>query len=404
MPSYKVTYYNAQGQLVSKKNVHAVNKESLRDQFRQNHVVFGLDIELEENAKQRNKKRVSVKTELLLSNLDVIEVLLLTGGTLQMSLRKIVDGLPDGDIKYLWTEVTSHLEANDGALAPAFAQFPRVFPPAVVGIIAANSKNNKEGIREARAYVDQMNDLKKTAQTAFIYPSIVMIMGFGVFIMMMVFTLPRFKTLLIDLGTKWETMPLLTRVFFGTSDLLVLHPVWSVSSFAGLIALIVGGIKSKKMRSFFERIFLKTPKIGEMIWSLAMARFCTTFASSYKASGQTLASIDNGAMVVGNFVIEQYITDISKKLRAGEARLGEAIRANGKFPVALTIAVENGEADLAFVMNQMGVFYTKQSHRAVNSAVKLLEPALIIVVLGFAAGAMLAMFLPLVSILQNLSK
>jgi type IV pilus assembly protein PilC len=402
MPSYVVQYFTPNGKLI-KKVFDAVDIEAMRKQF-EGRLVSGLKISIHEG-RRWNKERLNVPFDVLLANMDVIEVLLNTGVPLQLALRKLVEGLPAGPLRFMWSAVAQHIEQNTGEFAPALRQFPKVFPEAVCGMIASGSVSGDtaRGVHEARDYLESMHDLKKTAQGAMIYPSIVMGFAAIVFTVIMFFTVPQFKTMIIEMVPPGTKLPIMTKIFFGFSDLLTKNPAACVFALVATLTLGVMTVRMKSLKAKWYRLWLVLPVTKDVMWNLALARFTTSFGTSYGALGQAITALEGAMMVTGNPVIFGYLEQTLASVKNGR-RLGEAMREVGKFPAALVVAIENGEAKLPYVMTQMGAYYTKEAKRTVATSLKLLEPAMIVFVLGFAGTAVFAMFLPMLTVFKALSK
>jgi type IV pilus assembly protein PilC len=248
-----------------------------------------------------------------------------------------------------------------------------------------------------------MNDLKKTAQGAMIYPAIVFFFAAGVFIVIMFFTVPQFKKMIVEMVHPGTPLPVMSRFFFGISDILVGNPVGCGIAIVAAVVLGYLTVRLKSLSKMWYRLWLKTPVLKSVMWNLALARFTTSFGTTYAALGQAIASLESGMLVAGNPVIYGYLEEVLANMKNGR-RMGDAMRQVNQFPPALGVAVENGEAKLPYVMSQMGAYYTKESKRSVAEAMKLLEPVMIVCVLCFAGMAVFAMFLPMLTVFQALSK
>jgi type II secretory pathway component PulF len=336
--------------------------------------------------------------------MDVIAVLLKIEVPLQMALRKMVDGLPPGEMRFLWAQVASHIESNKGDLAPALAQFPNVFPDSAVGIIGAGAKGGdlEAGIRRGRDYLESIDDLKKSAMAAITYPCIVLSIGLVVFLVMMIFTIPAFQKMITDLLTPGAHIPLLSKIIFGMSDVVRNQPILLFGVVATIITTAVMIVRTPKLKKTWFKMWMAIPPARNVLVNLAMARFCICFGSTYASVPNALVALEAGRNVVGNPLIEEDVDKTITHVKNG-AKIGEAMRRTGKFPAALVIAVENGEAELTWVLMQMGEFYTKEGKRGVASALRLLEPILIVCVLGFAGTCVMAVFLPLIAIFKALT-
>lgn len=401
MPSYSVSYLTPHGKRVER-IYDAVDAEALRTQF-SGRLVTALSIRPHEG-RRYDPRKLKVSTEMLIANLDVIEVLLEARIPLQLVLRKLVEGLPPGPIRFLWSSIAAHIENHTGDLTPAFGQFPHVFPVAVVGMVQSNAAAGDlaEGIREARGYIETMHELRKLAVGAMIYPACVLFFALGVFFMMMFFTVPAFAKMLNDFmagASTGKKLPFITRVFFDTSAILNSQPLLCLAAVVGFGVTVWLVISIPALKRLWFRFLMKLPIIERCLWALAVARFANNFASCYKATGQAMQALDSSRLVLGNPVIIELLDKVREEIQNGK-QFGEAMRHVGGFPVPLVVAIENGESNLAGVLKRMGNFYSNEAKRTVSGLMKLLEPAMTVGVILFAAVAVLALFLPLIEIMR----
>ena len=268
----------------------------------------------------------------------------------------------------------------------------------------ATSGRLSEGIHEARNYIESMHELRKLAVGAMIYPAVIMAFAVGVFFLLMFFTIPTFQKMLMDFmagAGADKKLPLLTQIFFGTSNALTGHPVLTIGGAVASIAGAVAIVRVNALRKTWYRFWMVMPFVKDVLWALATARFASNFASCYQATGQAMQALEASRLVVGNPVIIDLIDRVRAEIQNGR-RFGEALRTVGGFPVPLVVAVENSEADLARVLKRMGVFYAAEAKRTIAGCMKLIEPALTVCVILFTALAMLALFMPLIEIMRNI--
>ena len=275
MPSYRVSYMTPRGQRVNR-IYDAVDAESMRSQFT-GKFITALKIEAHDGHRF-NPATLKVPIDMLIANLDVIEVLLDSGIPLQIALRKLVEGLPSGPIRFLWSGIASDIEGSVGELSSAFGRFPKVFPDAVVGMIQSGATSGRlsEGIHEARNYIESMHELRKLAVGAMIYPAVIMAFAVGVFFLLMFFTIPTFQKMLMDFmagAGADKKLPLLTQIFFGTSNALTGHPVLTIGGAVASIAGAVAIVRVNALRKTWYRFWMVMPFVKDVLWALATARF-----------------------------------------------------------------------------------------------------------------------------------
>ena len=400
MPSFTATYLKPNGARRTER-IEAVDRSSLEVYLRRSRRVHPLRIVAVGERSRRGVYRFRVKTAILLSQLDSMEVLLMTGVTISEVLRTLVERTPPGKLRFLWAELAAQIEV-DGKLGPPMRKFPGVFSEAACGLIEAGeaSGNLPEAVASVRLYLAQINRVQQAAARAAIYPAMVVGLGTVSLAVLMLFTLPRFAMLLRDLAVK--KMNPLSAFLFGLSDRVTKHTVVVAMATAAVPIIIVGAFKTQMVRRLITRIAMRVPQIKEMLWSLALARICMTFSTIYEQGVGASEILPLCEKVAGNPVVAERMARVTQLVRENKT-VGEAFDAAGGFPMEIVLAVRNGESNLARVVRRMGEYYATLAEHQVEVALKLIEPLLILAVVLFAGLVLLGMFLPLISVVQNLS-
>jgi type II secretory pathway component PulF len=397
MPRYYAHFVVRSGRR-RKIKVDSVNEDSLSEEIESIRKGYVVEIcRVEEKGRSRGELRIS--SRMLLAALDSLELMLLSGVRINSAVRTLAECAPPGKARSLWTELQLLIEET-GSFCEAVRHFPRVFNEAMVGIIAAHENAGclPEGIVIVRGYVVQMQDIRREAKRGAAYPVLVSAVGAAAFIILCEFTLPRFSKMLVDIGVKKTNR--VTEFFFGLSDLIVRHPSYLGLALCIPAALIYLG-SMRGCRPVFDRVLLRLPVVCSAIEALAMARICSTFRALSESGIKVLEVLDSCAVAAGNTVYSKGVYDVIAAVKEN-ASIGSGFERAGIFAPEVVMAVKSAEMSLPRVFSRLADYYSSESKHRIALAVRLIEPVMLILVLGWVFGVALAVILPVVEIINGI--
>ena len=219
---------------------------------------------------------------------------------------------------------------------------------------------------------------------------------------MTIFLIPTFAGIFEDLGAE---LPLFTQLMVDLSKLLRSS---EALVFAGgmLIAawLFARYYATPKGRRVVDRLVLKLPLFGDLIMKTATAQFCRIFSSLTKAGVPILMSLEISSETAGNSIISDAILDSRALVQEG-VLLSTALTRQKVLPdmalSMLTIGEETGEMDR--MLSKVADFYEDEVSTSVKALTSMLEPAMIVVVGGIVGSILLAMYLPMFSVFDQIA-
>ncbi|MGH8309531.1 MAG: type II secretion system F family protein, partial [Steroidobacteraceae bacterium] len=154
--------------------------------------------------------------------------------------------------------------------------------------------------------------------------------------------------------------------------------------------------RSKRMREVLDRLILKAPVIGPILYKAAIARYARTLSTMFAAGVPLVEALDSVAGATGNIVFENAVLKMRDEVSTGQ-RLQRAMETTGLFPnmVNQMIAVGEESGSLDTMSSKVADFYEAEVDNAVDAMSSLLEP-LIMAILGVLVGGLvIAMYLPI---------
>jgi type IV pilus assembly protein PilC len=289
-------------------------------------------------------------------------------------------------------------------LSDAMAKYPGIFNKLYIYLVKAGEvSGNLDGILErVAAYLEKQAELRGKIRTALTYPTVVLIIAIAVTFFLLTGIVPQFATILDQLGGE---LPIITRVLIGVSDFL--RNLWWL-----LLLVIIGTVIGLRLwyrtdngRHALDRLALRLPVFGVLIQKTAIANFSSTFGLLLRSGVNILESLEITKGAARNAIVEDILQETKESVQRGEQISVTLMKYPRVFPPLVSsmtaIGEETGAVDS--MMQKIAQFYEREVDEAVASLTAALEPALI-VFLGVIVGFIVAgMFLPMFSIIGQLS-
>ena len=296
------------------------------------------------------------------------------------------------------------LEVNQGtAMGAAMRQWPKVFDQLTVAMVEAGEAGGvlDESLKRLAKLLEDNARLQNQIKGALGYPVAVLVIAILVFLGMTIFLIPTFAGIFEDLGAE---LPLFTQLMVDLSELLRSS---AALVFAGALMVMVWMFSryyaTHKGRRVVDRLMLKVPLFGDLIMKTATAQFCRIFSSLTRAGVPILMSLEISSETAGNSIISDAILDSRSLVQEG-VLLSTALTRQKVLPdmalSMLSIGEETGEMDQ--MLSKVADFYEDEVSASVKALTSMLEPAMIVVVGGIVGSILLAMYLPMFTVFDQI--
>jgi len=297
----------------------------------------------------------------------------------------------------------THMGVMEGRrLADAMAAEPRSFPPLYRAMIAAgeNSGSLPVILERLSRLLERQAAIRSKIITAVAYPAVLAGFAVCVVVALMVLVVPR---VVEQFDTVGQTLPLLTRIVIGISDLLA-HWGWLIALLlvlAGLAAWQV--LRHERPRARFDAALLRLPVLGRLIRDLHAARMARTLATMVASRLPLMDGLALTTQTVHNRVLRRAGEEIVEAIRGGGS-LSAALRRAGVFPPLLVYLAASGESAgrLDEMLERAADYLEQEFDTFTSAALAMLEPVIIIAMGGIVAVIILAILLPILQ-LQSLT-
>jgi type IV pilus assembly protein PilC len=294
---------------------------------------------------------------------------------------------------------------SGSTFAEALAQHPKIFNKLYVNMAKAGEIGgvlDKVLVRLAE-FMEKAQKIKNKVVSAMIYPVVVLIMAILILSFLMIFIIPKFKAIFTEL-LEGQPMPLLTQFVLGTSTMLTKR----LPIVIGVIVLLVvaGKIlaKTKSGAYWLDRLKLNMPIFGDLVRKTVIGRFTRTLGTLMASGVPVLQALNIVRDTAGNEVIARAVNVIHDAVKEGE-NMTPPIEASGIFPPMVVSMVQVGEetGELPEMLEKIADTYDDEVDNAVAGLTSIIEPLLIVFLALIVGTIVIALFMPLISIIGKLS-
>lgn len=289
-------------------------------------------------------------------------------------------------------------------LSRAFAKHQKIFSELYCNMIRAGeiSGTLTEVLERLIYIVDHEFKVKKDIKSAMTYPAVVVVALVIAFFVLILFVLPQFVTMFAKSGVE---LPLPTRICLGIYDGLVHYWHVGLVALGGMLFGISAYFRTEAGKIFRDGMFLRIPIIGPVFKKAAMARFSSIFAI-LQASGITvLEAMDILGDTIGNHYIARDFRNLREQLEQGRGLSGP-LKSCRSFTPMMVSMIHIGEetGNMEEMLKEASHHYDYEVEYAVSKMSELLGPVLIAGLTGVVGFFALAIFLPLIGLMENAMK
>jgi type IV pilus assembly protein PilC len=285
----------------------------------------------------------------------------------------------------------------------ALARHPRVFNQFFLSMVKAGEASGMLDtiLDQVATYLEKSASIRRKVKAATMYPAVVTVVAVLIMILIMWKVVPVFEEIFSDLG---EELPLLTQVVVAISRFIRDRWYVGIAGVIGFYILFIQWGKTKGGRKAIDTWKLKMPVFGPLLLKVAIAKFTRSLGTLMRAGVNILGALEIVAKTASNVVIEEAIMNTKLSIQGGDS-ITKPLVESGVFPPMVTRMIEVGEKTGALenMLHKVAEYYEDQVDTAVAGLTSLIEP-LLIVGLGISIGTIvIAMFLPLIKMIESVS-
>ncbi len=339
------------------------------------------------------KKKITTKDITVFSR--QLATMMSSGVPLVQAFEIVGRGHENPSMQELILGIKNDVESG-GTLADALAKRPRQFSDLYVNLVAAGEQAGilETLLHKIAVYMEKTESLKGKIKKALFYPLAVIVVAFIVTAILLIFVIPQFEELFKGFGAD---LPAPTIFVLNLS---AIFQEWWWAIFFGIGATIYGVFeakqRSRKVAHFFDRLALKIPIIGDILYKAAVARFARTLSTMFAAGTPLVEAMVSVAGASGNIVFYNAVMTMRDEISTG-TQLQVAMRESQLFPnmVVQMVAIGEEAGSLDQMLSKVADFYEEEVDNAVDSLSSLLEPMIMAFLGVIIGGLVVSMYLPI---------
>lgn len=296
---------------------------------------------------------------------------------------------------------------QDGStFSEGLTQHPRIFNALYVNMVKAGELGGVLDLVLARLaeFQEKAQKVKNKVAAAMVYPIIVLFLAVAIMAFLLIFIVPKFETIFHDmLGDK--PLPPITLFVIGVSDFM--QKQWTV--LLGVVVLAFAGCKfaarTRAGRTVIDRIKLRAPLFGDLIRKTSISRFSRTLGTLVTSGVPILQALEITRETAGNTVIAQAISQVHDSVKEGDT-IVQPLEASRAFPPMVVSMIDVGEetGQLPEMLLKIAEVYDDEVDNSVAALTSLLEPIMIVLLALIVGTIVIALFMPLISIISGLQQ
>ncbi len=380
--------------------VEAETKQAVSDQLKARGLVV-LDVGEKHASRELN---LTMFERVKLSDLAVasrqLATMVSSGMTILRALYVLEEQTENKKLLEALSAVRKDVEAGL-AFSDALARHPKIFGPLFVSMVRAGEIGGvlESSLLRIADQLEKEDALRRQVRSAMVYPSVVLSVAGIVMIALVAFVVPVFAGVLKQVAdTKaGATLPTITQITVNVSHVVTSY-WWAL--IIGIALAVFSFLKWKKSavgRPQWDKFRLRIPfKIGDIVQKIAIARWARTLSALTSAGVPLLEALDITGKTAGNVVVERAMGEVIDSVKQG-GTIADPLRTSPVFPTMVSHMVGVGEStgELDTMLTKIAEFYEERVAAAVKALTSILEPVMIVVIGGMVGFIVIAMYLPL---------
>jgi type IV pilus assembly protein PilC len=329
-----------------------------------------------------------------------IATLVEAGMPLLRGLRTLQEQETNIVLKRMLGDLGTSIESGN-SLSEALAAYPKVFNNLYVNMVKAGELSGalEVTLRRLAEFMEKAQRIKGKIKSAMFYPCAVMFIATLILTALMLFVIPRFQQVFDGLGAH---MPPVTLFILKSSALFKENILIVGLSVLGGIAALMLVLHTAWGRRLMDRCKLRSPIFGPLFRKVAISRFTRTLGTLLNSGVPILQALTIVKETAGNVVVANVISKVHDRVKEGDT-ISVPLKESGVFPAMVAGMVDVGEQTGALpdMLMKIADTYDEEVDNAVGAMTSLLEPILIVFLAIAVGGIVIALFLPIIDLINQ---
>jgi len=299
----------------------------------------------------------------------------------------------------------SSLVEGGSTFSEALYAHPKIFNKLYINMVKAGEIGGVLDVVLNRLadFQEKAQKIKGKVKAAMFYPVAVLIIATMILMGLMIFIVPKFQKIFEDM-LEGEPMPAFTNFVLGISTILKDRFLLVLLAGVGIFIALKLWKKTTSGRQILDTFKLHMPVFGDLMRKNAISRFTRTLGTLLTSGVPILQALQIVKDTSGNYVLEQAVQHVHDAVKEGESVVAP-LEASKVFPPMVVSMIDVGEQTGALpdMLMRIADSYDNEVDNAVQAITSLIEPLMIVFLAVIVGSIVIAMFLPLLSIIQKLS-
>jgi type IV pilus assembly protein PilC len=346
-----------------------------------------------------------VKSKVLMIFTRQLATLIDAGLPLLRSLSVLAKQERDGVLKRTINKLADGVQGGN-TFSDALSLHPLIFNDLYVNMVRAGEAGGvlEVVLNRLAEFQEKAAKIKNKVKAAMVYPLIVMTMAFAIMGFLLVFIVPKFETIFHDmLGDK--PLPGVTIFVITVSKVVVNHWLVLIGGIVATFAAYKFVARTRGGKSVIDRVTLRMPLFGDLIRKTSISRFSRTLGTLVTSGVPILQALNITRETAGNAVIAKAISQVHDSVKEGES-IVQPLEASRAFPPMVISMIDVGEetGQLPEMLLKIANVYDDEVDNAVAGITAALEPIMIVFLAVIVGTIVMALFMPLIAIIQGLQQ
>jgi type IV pilus assembly protein PilC len=324
-----------------------------------------------------------------------------SGLPIARALEVLADQTQNNQFKKILMDILRDIEGG-ASLSAAFGRFPTVFSPTYQALVNAGESSGKldEILKRLALSMEADRELKAKFKGAMIYPAIVMVSMIGVFMMLMVFVIPKLADMYESLNVD---LPIMTQFLISVSDFMAERFYVIIAAMVGAFFAIKHFVKTTSGKELISTVLFNAPIFGKINRLRDITIFTRTLSLLISSAIPIVEALKIVSNVVSSSYYKQGALEAAQVVEKGNS-LSEYFKHNKNFPPLVGQMVNVGEetGQLDSVLGKIADYYNGETDHAVQGLSAALEPVILIMLGGMVGILIIAIITPIYQITTSI--
>lgn len=348
-------------------------------------------------------KRQTVKSKTLMIFTRQLATLIDAGLPLLRSLTVLAKQEKDLVLRSTITQLAESVQGGS-TFSDSLSVHPKIFNKLYINMVKAGELGGVLELVLLRLaeFQEKAQKIKNKVVSAMFYPVIVLFIAIAILSFLLVFIVPKFQAIFADM-LNGKPLPALTQFVIAASDLVKNNIIAIIAVIVVLVIAYKLIARTAKGLAAIDLVKLRAPLFGDLTRKSAISRFSRTLGTLVTSGVPILQALTITRETAGNVVVADAITKVHDAVKEGESIVAP-LEASGVFPPMVISMIDVGEetGQLPEMLLKIAEVYDDEVDNAVQGLTSLLEPIMIVFLAVVVGTIVVALFLPLISIISGL--